>query len=47
MCKSIEMVMVVVALYSIGALSCMRERDISNQIDKFLEVLEVGFKERC
>lgn len=27
MCESIEMVMAAVVLYSIGALSCMRERE--------------------
>jgi hypothetical protein len=42
MCGNIEMVMVVVVLYSIGALSFMRER--VDQIDRFLEMFEVGFK---
>jgi hypothetical protein len=38
------MVMVVVVLYSIGALSFMRERERVDQIDRFLEVLRLVSK---
>jgi hypothetical protein len=41
---NIEMVMVVVVLYSIGALSFMRERERVDQIDRFLEVLRLVSK---